>query len=78
LVFGVSALPHAEAKFASLDSDVAAYRQGVAQISMAALIERAIQTDPRLYRNQHALPRDFLALLSSCASHAARFSNLYS
>ena len=46
-MFGVSALPHAEAKFAGLDSDVAAYRQGVAQIGMAALIERAIQTDPR-------------------------------
>jgi hypothetical protein len=60
LVFGVSALPHAEEKFSGLGADAAAYHQGIAQIGMAALIERSGQPDPRLYRNQHTLPGDLL------------------
>jgi hypothetical protein len=60
LVFGVSALPDAEEKFSGLSSDATAYRQSVAQIRMAALIEGATQADPWLYRNQHTVPRDLL------------------
>jgi len=39
LVSGVRALPDADEKFPGLSSDVPAYRQSVAQIRMAALIE---------------------------------------
>ena len=60
MVFGVSTFPHADEKFSGLTSDTAAYSERVTQIRVAALIERAAQSDPRLYRNQHTVPRDFL------------------
>jgi hypothetical protein len=78
LVFGVSAFPHANKKFSGLASDVAAHPERVTEIGVAALIERAAQANPRLDRNQHTLPRDFLTPDTLQRSQAARFSNPYS
>ena len=63
MVFRVSALPHPDEEFSGFRSHCAAYPQGVAQIAMAALIKRAAQSDTRLHRNQHTVPRDFLGFI---------------
>ena len=52
LVFGMRALPYCDKKFSGFAADHATYLQGVAQVGMAALIERAGQTDPWLHRKQ--------------------------
>jgi hypothetical protein len=49
MVFGVSAFPHADKKFSGLTSDIATYPERVTQIRVAALIERASQSDSWLY-----------------------------
>ena len=43
---------------------------------MITLIERAAQSDPRLDRNQHTTPWDFLSYIALPASQAADLSNL--
>ncbi len=73
MMAGVSALPDADEKFSGLGSDAAAHPQDVAHIGVAALIERAGQSDPRLDRNQHALPWNL-----ADPGHAARLCKLYS
>jgi hypothetical protein len=79
MMFGVGTSPHADEKFSGLISDVAAYPERVTQIGVAALIERAAQSDPRLYRNQHTAPRDFLShICSFTKNQAACLSHLYS
>jgi hypothetical protein len=50
MVLGVSAFAHTDEKFSGLTSDNSAYPEGVTQIRVAALIERAAQSDPRLDR----------------------------
>jgi hypothetical protein len=45
---------------------------------MAALIERASQSDPRLHRKQHTPPRCPLTFTFLQPSHAASLSNPYS
>lgn len=49
IVFGVSAFPHADEKFSGLNSNIATYPERVTQIRVAALIERASQSDSWLY-----------------------------
>jgi hypothetical protein len=61
MMFGLGAFPYADEKFSGLTPDSAPYAERVTQIGMAALIERAVQSDPRLYRNQHTVPPDFLS-----------------
>jgi hypothetical protein len=78
LVFRMGAFPYANKKFSRLASDSAAHPERIAEIGVAALIERAAQANPRLDRNQHTLPRDFLNSHTLRQSQAARFSNLYS
>ena len=60
MVFGVCTFPHTDEKFSLVLADVTPDPEGITEICMAALIERAAQSNPWLYRNQHALPRDFL------------------
>jgi hypothetical protein len=78
LVFGVSAFPHADEKFSGLTSNISAYPEGVTQIRVAALIERASQSNPWLYRNQLTAPEDLPSSVVSGGSQAARLSSLYS
>ncbi|HXQ26363.1 MAG TPA: hypothetical protein VN822_08170 [Candidatus Acidoferrales bacterium] len=78
LVFGVSAFAHANEKFAGLASDTAAHPERVTQIRVAALIERATQSNPRLHGNQQTMPRYFLNSIAPRRDHAARLANLYS
>jgi len=49
IVFGVSAFPHANEKFSGLKSNITAHPERVTQIRVAALIERATQSDSWLY-----------------------------
>ena len=49
LVFGVSAFPHADEKFSGLKSNNTAHPERVTQIRVAALIEKASQSDSWLY-----------------------------
>lgn len=78
MVFGVSAFSHADEKFSGLTSDTAAYTERITQICVAALIERATQSDPRLYRNQHTVPRNCFNNMGPRDSQAAGLFNLYS
>jgi len=59
-VFGVSPFTYADEKFSGFASDTAVHPERVAKVGVAALIERAAQSNPRLHRNQHTLPRNFL------------------
>jgi hypothetical protein len=45
---------------------------------VAALIERAAQSNPRLHGSQHTVPGYFLISIAPRSSQAARLSNLYS
>ena len=56
LVFGVSAFSHADEKLPSLASDAAPHPKRVTQIRVAALVERAAQSNPRLHGGQHTVP----------------------
>ena len=49
IVFGVSAFSHANEKFSGLKSNITAHPERVTQIRVAALIERATQSDSWLY-----------------------------
>jgi hypothetical protein len=78
VVFRVRALPYTDEKFSGFTSDSAAYLQGVTQVGMAALIERAGQSDPWLHRKQHTLPRNLPTSIVPRERHAASFCKLYS
>ena len=78
LVFGVGAFPHTDEKFSGLTPNVAAHPERVTQIRVAALIERAAQSNSRLHGGQHAVPGYFLNAIAPRKSQAARLSNLYS
>src|SRR5208283_800259 len=78
VVFRVRALPYTDEKFSGFTADSATYLQGVAQVGMAALIERAGQPDPWLHRKQHALPRNLLISIVLVERHAASLCKLYS
>ena len=78
LAFGVSTFPHANEKFSGLAPNVAAHPERLTQILVAALIERAAQSNPRLLGSQHTVPRYFLNSLAPQSSQVARLSNLYS
>lgn len=60
LVFGLRAFPHANEKFSGLTPHVAADPERVTEIRVAALIERAVQSNPRLHGSQHTVPGYFL------------------
>ena len=68
----------ADQKLSDFSSHSALYSQRITQIGMAHLIERAIQSDPRLDRNQYAVPSDFLTNIASQNVQAAFLSNPYS
>jgi hypothetical protein len=78
MVFGVCPLPYPDEKFSGLTSDPATHLQGVAQVAMAALIERAGQPDPWLHRKQPTLPRNLLTSIVPRERHAASLCTLYS
>jgi hypothetical protein len=79
MMFGVRAFSHADEKFSLVPADATLDPECVTQIHMAALIERAAQSDSRLYGKQYPLPRDFLAnYIVLQGSQAARRSSLYS
>jgi hypothetical protein len=68
------ALPYCDKKFSGFAADHATYLQGVAQVGMAALIERAGQPDPRLHRKQPTLPCNIVTGVVARELHAASVS----
>src|ERR1019366_8422426 len=78
VVFRVRALPSPDEKFLGFASDPATYLQRVTQVGMAALIERAGQSDPWLHRKQHALPGNLVTSIVPRERHAASLCKLYS
>jgi hypothetical protein len=78
LVFAVRALSYPDEKFSGSASDPATHLQGVSQVVMAALIERAGQPDPWLHRKQHTLPRNLRTSIVPRERHAASLCNSYS
>lgn len=78
LVFGVGAFPHANEEFSGLTASAAAHSERVTQVRVAALIERAVQSNPRLHGSQHTMPMYFLNSIVFGQSQAARPSSPYS
>jgi hypothetical protein len=78
VVFRVRALPDTDDKLSGFTSDSATYLQHVTQVGMAALIERAGQSDPGLHRKQQTLPGNLLSTVVSLERHAASLCKLYS
>jgi hypothetical protein len=78
LVFGLRAFPHANEKFSGLTAHVAAHPERVTEIRVAALIERAAQSNPRQHGSQHTVPGYFLNGITPQGGQAARLSKLYS
>ena len=78
LLFCVSAFTDANKKISRLAPNIAAHPERVTQIGMAALIERAIQSDPRLYRNQRPTPLNLRNEIARQEIQAARLTKLYS
>jgi hypothetical protein len=78
LMLGLSPRSDTDQKLSNFSSNIALNSQRITQIDMAHLIERTVQSDPRLDRNQHTVPRDFPTNIASQKVQAAFLSNLYS
>jgi hypothetical protein len=78
LLFGMSAFSYTDEKFSGLTPHVAPHPERVTQIRVAALIERAAQSNPRLHGSQHTVPGYFLNSITPRRDQAARLSKLYS
>lgn len=78
LMLGLSTGSDTDEKLSHFSSNNALNSQRITQIDMAHLVERAVQSNPRLDRNQYTVPRDFLSAIASRKVQAAFLSNLYS
>ena len=77
-VLRVSALAHSDQKFAGVISNRARHLKRVAQVGMAALIDRAGQPNSWLHREQHTWPANLRSRVVHPERHAASLSALYS